>query len=142
MIWITGYVGSGKSTLSKTIPNVYEFDEIEDLMAKDNVNMDLVTSENFKTECKKYLKNTSVKAFNGIQAVDYYQKFDKVYFVKTSFIESLRRCSKRDSKKKLKEDIKDNIILFFRLKILYMKVLLRKELIKTQTDLEKLCKEN
>lgn len=141
MIWITGYVGSGKSTISKNIPNVYEFDEIEDIMAKDNVNMDLITSDNFKEECKKYLQTTSVKAFNGIQAVDYYQKKDKVYFIKTSFIESLRRCKKRDSKKKYKEDIKDNIKLYFRLKILYLKALVSKGIIKNQKQLEQLCKE-
>lgn len=129
MIWITGYVGSGKSTISKNIKDAYEFDEIEDLMAKE-IDMSKVNSDNFKEECKKYLKNTNVKIFNGIQAVDYYQKGDKVYFVNTSFCKSLKRCKKRDSKEKYKEDIKDNIKLFFKLKTLYIKAWFNKDIIK------------
>jgi hypothetical protein len=129
MVWITGYVGSGKSTISKNFLNVFEFDEIEELMLQDHVDMSKVTKDNFKCECKKYLKNTKVKIFNGIQAVDYYQKNDKVFFVKTSFLKSLIRCKKRDSKTKFKQDIKDNMILFFRLKILYLKALKNKSII-------------
>ena len=129
MIWITGYVGSGKSTLSKYYNEVYEFDEIEDLMSKE-INMSKVNSDNFKEECKKFLKKKDIKVFNGIQAVDYYQKGDKVYFVNTSFLKSLKRCKKRDNKEKYKEDIKDNIKLFFKLKVLYLKALINKDIIK------------
>lgn len=135
MLWITGYVGSGKSTISKNIKNCHEFDEIEGLMTKDGINLKNINSKKFKEVCKEYLKTTKIKIFNGIQAPDYYRKGDKVYFVKTSFISSTLRSIKRDSSKKTLSNIKDNIILFFKLKILYIKVRLNNDLI---TDINKL----
>jgi deoxyadenosine/deoxycytidine kinase len=130
MIWITGYVGSGKSTISKNIENCYEFDEIEELMKKEEINLNNINNKTFKPLCKKFLKTTNIKILNGIQAVDYYQKGDKVYFVKTNFIKSTYRSFKRDNKDRHIRNLLDNIILFFKLKILYIKVIKNNDLIK------------
>lgn len=138
MIWITGYVGSGKSTISRSIKNCHEFDEIESLMIKDGINLNNVSSKNFKVKCKEYLKQTNVKIFNGIQATTYYKKGDKVYFVKTSFFSSTIRSIKRDGTKKLISNLKDNSLLFFKLKILYIKAYINKGIIKSVEEINKL----
>lgn len=135
MIWITGYVGSGKSTISKNFINCHEFDEIEDLMIKDGINLKRINSKSFKPLCKKYLQKTNVQIFNGIQATTYYKKGDKVYFVKTNLITSTIRSTKRDSIKNLIKNLKDNITLFFTLKVLYLKCYLNKDIIKNIDEL-------
>lgn len=137
MIWITGYVGSGKSTISKKIKECYEFDEIETLMTKDGINLTNINSKDFKPICKEYLKNCNLKALNGIQAVDYYQKGDKVYFVKTNILTSTKRSIKRDGNKRKKSNIKDNILLFFKLKILYLKAFINHDIIKNINEISK-----
>ena len=138
MIWITGYVGSGKSTISKNIKDCYEFDEIEDLMIKDGINLSNINQKSFKPICKEYLKTTKVKILNGIQAVNYYQKGDKVYFIKTNFITSTKRSIKRDGKIRKNSNLKDNIKLFFKLKILYIKAYFNKDIIKNIEEITNL----
>ena len=135
MIWITGYVGSGKSTISKTIKNCHEFDEIEYLMTKDGINLKKINTKTFQSLCKNYLQKTNVQIFNGIQATTYYKKEDKVYFVKTNIISSTIRSIKRDGIKSLTKNLKDNIILFFTLKILYLKSYINKDIIKNIEEL-------
>ena len=39
MIRIASYIGSGKSTMNKSIKNCHEFDEIEELMIKYGFNL-------------------------------------------------------------------------------------------------------
>lgn len=138
MIWITGYVGSGKSTISKNINNCYEFDEIETLMKNDGIDFTNIDKKKFKSICKEYLKTTKIKVMNGIQATDYYQKGDKIYFVKTNFITSTKRSIKRDGNINKSKNIIDNIKLFFKLKYLYIKVYLNKDLIKNVEEISKL----
>lgn len=138
MIWITGYIGSGKSTICKNIKNCYEFDEIETLMKNDGIDFTNIDKKKFKSICKKYLKTTTIKAFNGIQATDYYQKGDKIYFVKTNFLTSTKRSIKRDGNKNKSRNIIDNIKLFFKLKYLYIKAYLNKDLIKNIEEIYKI----
>jgi len=130
MIWITGYAGSGKSYLSKNIKDAYEFDEIETLMTNEGYNLKNLNSETFKPLCRDFLNKTQIKILNGVQACDYYKKGDKVYFVKTNIFKSLYNCLHRgETKQKIKQDFKDNFILFFKLKKLYFKVKKNKDLI-------------
>ncbi len=137
MIWITGYAGSGKSYLSKNIKECQEFDEIETIMTNEGYNLKGITKKEFKKYAKNFLNNTKIKALNGVQAYDYYKKGDKVFFIKTNLFNSLKNCMNRnETKRKIKQDFIDNFILFFKLKILYIKVLINKDLIKTIDELK------
>ncbi len=136
MIWITGYVGSGKSTISKNLKNVHEFDEIESLITNTGIKLTNIDKKTFTRICKVYLNNTDIKIFNGVQACDYYKKGDKVYFVKTNFLTSTMRSIKRDRKNKVLSNIIDNIKLFFKLKILYIKAYKNKDIIKDINELK------
>jgi nucleoside-triphosphatase THEP1 len=136
-IWITGYIGSGKSTLVKKISNVFEFDNIEIILKEKGYNLKNMSNKDFKNIVSKELNSIKNTIIEGIQAPDYYKKGDKVYFVKTNFLKSIKRCYQRDGIKKLWSNLKDNIVLIFKLKILYIKTLLNKDLIKNINAIKK-----
>lgn len=135
MIFITGYVGSGKSTVSKKFKECIEFDDIENMMRTSGYNFKNLDKKEFKKLASKFLRENNIKIIEGVQATDYYKKGDKVYFVKTGFIKSMKRSIKRDGKQRFNQNFKDNILLFFKLKILYIKTLINKDIIK---DINKL----
>ena len=56
-IWITGYIGSGKSTIAKQFDNVFEFDGIEILLRNKGYNLNSISSKNFKEMTQKELNN-------------------------------------------------------------------------------------
>lgn len=136
-IWITGYIGSGKSTISKQFDNVFEFDCIEIFLKEKGYNLKNITKRSFKSIVAKELAEMNNIIIEGIQCCDYYKKGDKIYFVKTSFIKSIKRSYKRDGLKKIVRHCFDNFILTFKLKVLYIKALLNNDII---FDIKKLNK--
>jgi len=128
-IWIAGYIGSGKTSLAKTIGNVFSFDEIEMLLTKKGYQPKLLNNRQFKEVVAMEIRKLKEPIIEGIQCCDYYQKGDKVYFVKTNIFQSLKRCYQRDGKKKILRHLFDNFILFYRFKILYIKAFINKDLI-------------
>lgn len=120
-VWITGYIGSGKSTLASKLEHVFEFDLIEKRLKDKGLNITNISKKEFKVLVKKELKLLDNVYIEGIQCCDYYSKGDKVYFVRSNFFKSTIRAIKRDGKRKIFSHIFDNIILIFRLKMLYLK---------------------
>jgi cytidylate kinase len=134
--WITGYVGSGKSTISKQFNNIFEFDLIEDILKEKGYELKSMSNREFRKIVKKELKEFNNIVIEGIQCCEYYKKGDKVYFVPTSFWESSKRSYKRDGKRRRFSNLADNIFLAFKLKKLYLKVLLNGDLIKNTKDIK------
>jgi len=130
MIWITGYVGSGKSTIAKKHKNVFEFDNIEIMLKKEGYNLKVISDKDYNKLVKMYLDKSKINIIEGIQAYQYYKKGDKVYFVKPGFFKSLKQAKNRGDKSKLKMDIIDNIKLFFILKYFYLRVKINHDIIK------------
>lgn len=95
-IWITGYIGSGKSTIAAKLNNVMEFDYIEIFLKEKGYDLKKMSDNEFNTIIKKELNKMENCIIEGIQSCDYYTKGDKVYFVKTNFIRSMIRAYHRD----------------------------------------------
>lgn len=138
-VWITGYIGSGKSTLSSKLEQVFEFDFIEKRLKDKGFDVTNLSQKDFKLLVKNELKSLDNIYLDGIQCCDYYSKGDKVYFVKCNIFKSTLRANKRDGKKKVWSNIIDNFILFFRFKMLYLKAKFNKDVIK---DINKINDKN
>ena len=134
-VWITGYIGSGKSTLTSKLKPVFEFDLIEIRLRDKGYNITELSRKKFNELVKSEVKLLDNIYIDGIQCCDYYSKGDKVYFVKYNIFKSTARAIKRDGKKNSLRNIFDNIVLFFRLKMLYLKAKMNKDVIK---DLKKI----
>lgn len=135
-VWITGYIGSGKSTLSAKLENVFEFDLIEKRLKDKGLNISDISKKEFKVLVKDELKLLDNVFIEGIQCCDYYTKGDKIYFVRSNFLKSTTRAIKRDGKRKFFSNIFDNIVLFFRLKKLYFKAKMNGDIIKNLFEIE------
>lgn len=135
-VWITGYIGSGKSTIASKINGVFEFDFIEKRLKDKGHNLSALTNKEYKNLVKNELKTLDNLVLEGIQCCDYYTKGDKVFFVKTNFFASTSRACKRDGRKKCLRNFFDNATLFFRLKRLYLKARKNHDLIKNIEDIK------
>lgn len=134
-VWITGYIGSGKSTLTSKLKPVFEFDLIEIRLRDKGYNITELSRKKFNELVKSEVKLLDNIYIDGIQCCDYYSKGDKVYFVKCNIFKSTARAIKRDGKKKSLRNIFDNIVLFFRLKMLYLKAKMNKDVIKDLNEI-------
>lgn len=85
MIWITGYVGSGKSTIAKKYKNAFEFDNIEIMLKKEGHNLKSIFNKKYNELVKKYLSESKIDIIEGIQAYQYYKKKIKFTLLKRVF---------------------------------------------------------